>query len=466
MAFFFLKGSQQTPSDLCFFVADQIRSHWPIPQLESYWKIAYSNISLLRARNLKDQWEILVTKPLRRLPRDQKRILIVDALDECDERTRGQLLECILYSCGSESELSIQILLTTRMEHDIRKVIESKSFSHLIQWREILRAEGYKGDITRYINFRLDNSDFDTITNKQRNELVKRCDGLFIFASLACKLLDDACVGGEPLQGILSEFTSLDSLYHRTLSQASKVHELTRKGIMAILSVILVAQTPLSIAEITDLLSFKLKQVESLVSKLGSVLNIDSKTKRVYMIHATMAEFLVRRDWDQKEEDSEGHIVTEATQKNQYFIDISKSNGTMAESCFRIMSRELKDDLCGPPILFSPSIDQTNLNSMREGLEQETSAGLRYAASSWIAHVIINLECQDALYATRKFFKTNLLNWIEVEGVYQHLPTSLIALHQLHSAMESLLKLQTTTLVCLNLRSITMLIVLLGNGGY
>jgi len=113
-----------------------------------------------------------------------------------------------------------------------------------------------------------------TESSSQRRLLIDRCDGLFIFAFAACQLLEDSNGGEKPLKDIFHEFTDLDGLYYKTLANADTRPQCTREALKSILSVVVAAHEPLSVAVIAALLPTRVKatDVQVVVSKLGSIL--------------------------------------------------------------------------------------------------------------------------------------------------------------------------------------------------
>ena len=335
-AFFFSQAgsSMQTASDFCFFIRGQIQAYGG-PELDEYWRKLTPMLDILRSQRIEQQWAKLVYEPLCLLPKSDLRVLVVDALDECTLDTRRPLLECILKAASSGSLPHIRIFITTRNEPDILNLLRDGAYSKSIIHKPLRTLASDKADVALYVNDRLDRANIFTSSPDQRRRLIDRCDGLFIFAFLACKLLEDT--GGEekPLEDLLREFTSLDVLYHRTLSRADTVKQYTREVLKSILGVIVVAKQPLSISAIADLLQppVKATTVETTIEKLGSILGSGGVDEPVYILHATFTEFLLRQSW-----------VTTTGEKtvNEYAISKAISNRNMAIGCLSIMLRELK----------------------------------------------------------------------------------------------------------------------------
>jgi NACHT domain len=342
--FFFSQESTSvgTASDFCFSIADQIEEFDRSPDLKAYWESIFAGRKNLASRDFDEQWSKLVLRPLSMLSQRGNLLLVVDAPDECTASTRIPLLECLLKACSSESLLHIRVLLTTRNEPDLLKLLRHNAFSNIILHKSLRNSTNSNADVAFYVNQRLDQNEIFTSSPEQRLLLVDRCDGLFIFAFLACNLLEDACSDDRPLEDILHEFTSLDALYHRTLSRADRSPKFTREPLRMILGIIIVAQEPLSISAIKDLLvpSVGSMDVAALVGRLGTILASGGIEEPLYILHATFTEFLLRQNW-----------VTTSGRKaiNEYAVSRAQSNRLMARGCFSILLKDLSGELMYAP---------------------------------------------------------------------------------------------------------------------
>lgn len=334
--FFFSQESTSvgTASDFCFSVADQIEEFDRSPELKAYWESIFASRKNLASRDFDEQWSKLVLRPLSMFSQRGNLLLVIDAPDECTAPTRTPLLECLLKACSSESLQHIRVLLTTRNEPDLLRLLRHKDFSNIILHKSLRNSANSNADVAFYVNQRLDQSEIFTSSPEQRVLLIDRCDGLFIFAFLACNLLEDACSDDRPLADILHEFTSLDALYHRTLSRADRSPKFTREPLRMILGVIVIAQEPLSISAIKDLLAPSVGSVDvaALVGRLGTILGSGGIDDPLYILHATFTEFLLRQNW-----------ITTGGRKaiNEYAVSRVQINRIMARNCCSILMNNL-----------------------------------------------------------------------------------------------------------------------------
>ncbi|KIM22150.1 hypothetical protein M408DRAFT_28960 [Serendipita vermifera MAFF 305830] len=387
LGFFFSQAgaSVQTATDFCFSMGEQIRA-LPGSDQEEYWKKLESTFTILRSQGVPRQWAKLVMEPLSKLPASETHVLLIDALDECTIATREPLLECLLNAISAGSLPNIRVFITTRNEPDILKFIQNQT---------IRTSASAKADVAFYVNHRLDEAN------------------LFVSDSPS----QDA--GGEtkPLQDILHEFTSLDVLYHQTLARADTAPKYTREPLKNILGIVAVAQEPLPITALAALLpasdkpaADSLKQVQTLVGKLGSILGSGGVDEPVYILHATFKEFLLRQTWIT----TTGYKVA-----NEYAVSQALSNRSLARGCLSLLLKELK-----------------------ENANEQPSAALRYASLVWVSHLILDLHIQDLRASMRKFFEEKLLNWIELSSNNDKLPECLLSIGQLRSSLERMRSLK------------------------
>lgn len=76
----------------------------------------------------------------------QSSTIVLDALDECDDDTRGQLMDCLTFLM--RQSLNVKIFISSRMDHDIERHFRSQPMI-------MIQATDNKGDIEAFIRERL-----------------------------------------------------------------------------------------------------------------------------------------------------------------------------------------------------------------------------------------------------------------------------------------------------------------------
>ncbi|KIM28373.1 hypothetical protein M408DRAFT_140566 [Serendipita vermifera MAFF 305830] len=414
--FFFSTSSSHDASTLCISLAKQIIGCCYGADWDEYWAKLSSELASPASQNIENLWEKLIHHPLGKCVMHKHHVLVVDALDECSKETRSRLLKCLLESCTSTSQPQLRLLLTTRKEDDIRRVLEMEEFRDAIVPRSLQDSKTSREDVARYVEYRLNEGNVVGLKPEQRNKLVDRCNGLFIFAFHACNLVKDECPGDQPLvlEEILAEFTSLDSLYLRTLAQVGSSSRIQAR-LMNILRVILVAREPLSINTITALLSENVQNVTEIVKKLGSIFGSGAADDPVYVLHATFNEFLVRETLTEQGMDPKTDAVEEKKIPNRYYINKADGEQALVKGCLsNVMAKELRFNICH---LESSCLLNEEVIDMDNRINKYISKSLRYSCLHWASHLESATLDADILHHLKHFTHNLFLVWLEVLSV-------------------------------------------------
>ncbi|CCA76251.1 hypothetical protein PIIN_10243, partial [Serendipita indica DSM 11827] len=283
-----------------------------------------------------EQFCALVIDPLRD---QQKRVvLIFDALDECKSGPqRRELLETLVHAVKEEKNL--RIFITSRPEPVIEKVLEPLSIKAKLtdQLHDPSHHDNID-DIAIYVHQSLGGR----LTPDKVQRLVDKANGLFIWASTACRMLDDESSAVNP-EAIYDRLISTDQpgaiedvydLVFERIAQASK------PAIIAMLGMMLAAFEPLTTHDLEDLIQHVKGQwsAKALVRILGSVFKEDPTTHSIQFRHPTFFEYLRRRC-----------ITENINDCDRNPINIARGHGQAASRCLhRLKSRNegLKFNIC------------------------------------------------------------------------------------------------------------------------
>lgn len=428
--FFFSRGSAgvSTAYDLSPHFARTMRKRFP--------QIARSNddIQALSTSSIEEQWQELVVEPLLQLE-DKSLVMIIDGLDQCSEDSRKILLRCILETFGSDALPNVKLFLTTRLESDIKPLLVSAGDSVRIE--SLQQHESNLKDVSHYIRHRFSTMRPPKMNDQDARSLEKRANGLFVFAATACNLLERSFQRGEALKRILAAdgFTSLDGLYLEVLRRAVDVEDRSSlDSLKKVLGIVISAKEPLSVDEITRLLSRMrpVIHVGSIVDNLASVLSSGSPNDPIRILHPTFREFLL-------------HVK----RSGQYAISRHAGNSILATACLQMLS-DLKPDMCRLIKPNSPLPLNKSVPNLPSRIEESVPSVLRYAASNWVAHTLPVLHKADICELMRQFFKKKLLPWIEFGALYGKTAELMHAIHQLQSGIETRLQLYNCVVVSIS----------------
>ncbi|KAG8882097.1 POC1 centriolar protein A [Tulasnella sp. 332] len=234
-----------------------------------------------------------------------------------------------------------RIFVTSRPEQEIVKVLSgpsSPSAWHVTRKSLELDSEPNQQDIAMYIRRRLteiakDEGTFPTWPDPEQTEkLIKKADGLFIYAATACaflamndhksELLVDLLKSSHAIQSSSSqfpadkqeEFDKMGELY-TTVLNSFKWTKYLKEDYSLLFGSLVVLKTPLSLSALQDLHPPSSRaSIHKTCRRLASLLKgIYDPTKPVEFIHLTLREFLTAPDTDPRfrivEEDHEGRLA-------------------------------------------------------------------------------------------------------------------------------------------------------------
>jgi hypothetical protein len=310
--FFFSRDSEETMSTKLFSSAVSDAFAARNSEFKNEVKKSKAN-PLFNEFNFEEKLKALVIGPLGSF--NQPAILIVDAVDECnnDGNGRDQLLNALHIQHSSAPLL--RIFITGRPEIDIKERAEGSVGFHT--FREL---EGVNKDVERYIHSRLHHElpEDRRFPEDQRDIVIQGADGLFIWARTACDLLVKTHVRDALLEQLRGE-VSLTDLYKIAMKQAMPKDAPSQLVIPTILGMILAAQRPLSIEELRLLFPNPIV-VDSVVSSLGSFLVYDSRDDPIRLIHITFRDFITNR-----------------SMAGQYFVQVDRGHYNLALQCMSII---------------------------------------------------------------------------------------------------------------------------------
>ncbi|KAG8832928.1 hypothetical protein FRC18_004401 [Serendipita sp. 400] len=287
--------------------------------------------------SFEQQFEGLIVDPLKAL--DRRAILIIDALDECDNDNgdRDQLLDTISNQLRSIPHL--RVFVTGRPERDITQWAASTVG---VRHANFLQLEGGHGDVEKYIKQRLFN--FPSHLQAQVSHVVEKAEGVFIWARIACDLLCKA-IDKQALLNSLGKEVTLDYLYTIALEQSVPRDSYSHQATIMVLGMILAVRRPLSIDELASL-SPNPDVVEAVVTSLGSILIYRHRNEPIRLIHATLREFL-----------------TTMTKAEPWFVQLGPGHYTLADRCIDLLARATRTEQGSGPNI------KENTFQRKEGFE-------------------------------------------------------------------------------------------------
>lgn len=402
--FCFSSGSASTSSMTLFFPTVAIDMASRLPELRSSIADAFKRDQMLVNRGLAEQFRKLIVEPLKKISRVV--ILIIDAADECEASSRDHLLKLLVQQLPLIPNL--KIFITSRPEHDIFPLLETSAV-HTVEFQlQTTEITSNIDDISTYINHHLS----AILSEEQCQLLVKRANGLFIWASTAKRELDPRTAfesTDEIFERLMSSGDSedLSLLYHKILERAVP-HPKHINFICQALGLLITIQEPISIQSLE--LFIPGKPVENLMRRLRSVLNFKGRDDPILFFHPTFREHLL----------SNGETFT---------IDVSKSHLFIASQCFSFMQRELKQDICGTGMSIGHLPNNKDIPERIATLRSCVTIPLLYSIKHWFAHVEFCMQNDEIVDKVLDFFRTSLLHWVEALSLSSQLVIGIKGLH-------------------------------------
>lgn len=254
--------------------------------------------------------------------------------------------------------------------------------------------------------------------------LIKRAAGLFIWASTACKYIDDYRADDlldELVAGQVYEVAehALDVLYVKALRYAGDWKKTRfKKDCCNVLGLILIAKTPLSPHAIDQILDLKSIRV---ISRLRSVLHHEGGVEPVRILHVSFREYLSNptrcKDWciEKCSLQCNGRC-----NDGPWFIDLAGHNERFVQQCIPILARTFGDKFC-----------RLTLDDPRDG--QSLDETVTYACTYWIAHTCEMVSCPQGFDGVLlDFLNKHILHWLEAMSMLGRSRNAASMLEQLH----------------------------------
>ena len=447
------------------------------------------------------QFQKLIVEPLMAirttLPPDL--VVVIDALDECDNRDGvDQILETLL---AHAPRLPIKFFVTSRPEARIQDQMRAEQSRGVPMELDLHNLEHsvVREDIKTYLKVKL-NSPRLTLTDTNHDKLVDQSGVLFIYAATVVRYIevDNFSRSAKRLAQVLSASTSshthssvdIDALYKDILKAAHENNNLDdseRREMEDVLHTVICAQEPLTARVVAALLKLDVDSVQAALRPLSSVLHVSSEANGVITtFHESFPDYMLDKD-----------------RSGAFSCNAGKHNALLARRCFDVIGRctplfnicDLEssyvfdwendndnddDDADGYDSKVEDGEDEEDEadddkneaendddeaeneddedgedgeeeeedgNSKKHrnidfipGLDQRVetaiSSEMFYACQHWGPHIVLGVASQQLLNDLHEFLSTRLLLWMEVMNLKRRMSTGVGVLHWVHSWLQ------------------------------
>ncbi|KAK6500285.1 hypothetical protein TWF481_010630 [Arthrobotrys musiformis] len=393
-----------------------------------------------------EQFSKLIFQPLSQVQdhklqsHPRKVIVVIDALDECDQEKDQRLIISLLSQFKDLKGIDTRVFLTSRPELPIR--LGFKDLSKNIHQDVILHeVAGTDRDIGILLQ-----DEFSKIRQDRGlpsgwpgdetiQKLIKMAVPLFIFAATACRFIADEDWDPEEQVKLVMEYQTdlgedVEKTYlpilkrlitdHNSVAQAKLAKEFRQ-----IVGAIVNLASPLSIPSLAKLLSISEGTIDLRLKRLHSVLNIPAETSRhepVRTFHLSFRDFLTNQR------------LHDRSELSQFWVDEKEAHRLLATHCIEIMSSTtgsgLKRDICGlglSGILRS----QVDVGLVQKHISPE----LQYACRYWVYHIVQSGGSISENDQAHNFLQKNLLHWLEAESLLGEMDHTISKINELRMSV-------------------------------
>ncbi|GKZ69501.1 hypothetical protein AnigIFM50267_004710 [Aspergillus niger] len=271
--------------------------------IQSRFKSTYEELSMRGSDLDFERCRILLTDSLNLYPRTT---LVLDAFDECDRASRGNLIQ-LFEDLLSSSRRPVKLFIASRPDGDVQQQVRSHPNI------EVLATDNHQ-DIQTYISQEMVkmnrmNSAFGKLQEEIESTLLEKCQGMFQWTYLQLKQLG-ACTTPEAIRECLGALPeSLDETYDGLYEEIENNPPHDRDLALRALKWVLAAREPLSREDLLeavrinpDLMTTELCtpiSEDDLLSLCRYFLVIDSERDVWRVSHLSVAEYFeLRRGWN------------------------------------------------------------------------------------------------------------------------------------------------------------------------
>ncbi|KIL56071.1 hypothetical protein M378DRAFT_541436 [Amanita muscaria Koide BX008] len=403
--------------------------------------------SAATTKDPQEQLNALILDPLRSLVQSRGRpiLVVVDALDECDEDDEQAVVMGL--SQLVRQLPSFKVILTTRPQPLVDCLFDNHDGHKIFRLQDI-EDKIVDGDVRLYLSYslsqeqvrvRLRNPKGEWCANdKDVESLVKATGRLFIIASTAVLYILNKTLGdpGARMKKLLSELAQDHTPFHAlnhfysvivcSAIQADDDDDDIVECYQTVVGTIIVLQTPLPVATLACIIDEESEKIYAMLRNLQSVILLDSDdVPRIY--HKSFPDVL----------------TDQARCKDPRLrIDPRMHHTWIAIRCLEIMDKQLIFNILG---LGNVTRFMSNEDSLKEDgitdeqLQDKIPEELRYACMYWANHLeVANIEDVDLMNRLEKFADEHMLYWLEVLSLIEELDSA-------HHAIRIVLKLLKST---------------------
>ncbi|CAE6450732.1 unnamed protein product [Rhizoctonia solani] len=331
--------------------------------------------------NVVQQFEYLIHRPVLKAKAaiPDSVVLVIDALDECDDSYSIHMLLDVLLKFAEY--LPLKFFVVSRPEYVIMDRMmardgAARSIMHLHEIEQSIVEE----DIKKYLADALSSMSPPPSPN-QIETLSKRAGNLFIYAATVVRYIHPKVIAvnsSARLEAMLalevtrtvdghtgSKYKELDRLYTTVLDAAFNEHLDTEETdfMRRVLWAVVCAKEPMTTATIALLADLTESRVWAALQSLRSVVHITENDQLISALHASFPEYMLDK-----------------SRSKLFHCDESQSSEILTRRCFQIMKFKLRFDICN---LQSSYLMDNQMKNAQDEIQKKNSDARNFV--TWYA---------------------------------------------------------------------------------
>jgi hypothetical protein len=187
-------------------------------------------------------------------PRAERLYLIIDAVDESDDKDRRNILQLLLDLCSEPKNCVVKIFIASRPVKELEH--RTSKFHNFIRLQDET-----KPDIFRFARSCLEDLNFTSFLDRATRYIVEHAQGVFLWVQLVYEELQDHAEAGL-IENDIFEFlrslpTELEDFYERILVKLGRNNERDLRDGIKMFRFILFARRHLTVAELRHTLGIQ-----------------------------------------------------------------------------------------------------------------------------------------------------------------------------------------------------------------
>ncbi|OAG10550.1 putative WD-repeat protein [Paraphaeosphaeria sporulosa] len=434
-SFFFSRGGGDVGHAGKFVTSIAVQLADNITTCRQHIRDAVAERSNISKQSLQDQWQHLILGPLSKLHEPGPFIIVVDALDECDNDNDVQIIVRLLAEAQSLERVRVRVFLTSRPEVPIRQAFgQMADVEHRDFVLHEISPSTVNNDIKLFIETELQAvgqiwysragwPDAETVM-----QLVQGASGLFIWAATACRFIREGRhFAARRLETILRNDSNnstapekhLDQIYVTVLQSSVPAHYTDKERdeqcrmLRHVLGSMVVLLSTLSLLSLSKLLHCTGEEARRALEDLHAILSIpEGPVQPLRLHHPSFRDFLV----DRKRCDDD-----------KFWVDEKSTHEKLASCCLQLMSAPdgLRQGMCK---LSNRGKLRSEIDKRDERYETYESRittclspELQYACCYWADHLERGQGGIQDGDKVHDFLRKHFLHWLEAMSLIKQM---------------------------------------------